>query len=176
MIKYSRAELTLAMLQTVLLIVFFNVLMATVLPSFQLYSGRFSVSVMVVIFLSLFVRNLFLPFFILILLYIHSFFTIEPWAIAGLSALTLCALIGAVRHLLNFRSRVSIAPVTFLGYLLWYFILGLLLSFKTGEFNILVSYLVDGLWSGAILSLFSPFIFIFLDYIWKIKRSAMGVL
>lgn len=176
MIKYSSAELIIAMLQTLVLVVFFNVLMATVLPSFQLYSGRFSVSVMVVIFLSLFVRNLFLPFFILILLYIHSFFTIEPWAMAGISALTLCALIGAVRHLLNFRSRISIAPVTLIGYLIWYLILGLLLSFKTGEFNFFISYLIDGLWSGAVLACISPFIFIFLDYIWKIKRSAMGVL
>jgi hypothetical protein len=173
--KYSNQELAWASIKTIFFLVFCDILLSTFFPSIGIYSGRFSVNVLIVMFISFFINSSFVPYLILIIQWFHSLFTVETWPVGGLAGIILACVIYFLRDVFQLKSRLSIIPVAIAGHVIWYALVGGIIAIKLDRFEFLSQFLIEGLVGGLVLGLISPLIYILLDYIWKIKRSAMGI-
>ncbi len=174
--KYSAQEIILGFLKTAALLIFLEVFTSAVLPAFGIVAFKPAFNVLVVLYLAFKIEVPVLPFLILSVQYIHSFFSIEGWAIGTLTGILVAVTVRHVKDMLNFSTAVSTIIVVQVFQLAWFSIVSFVLCLKMGDFGYFFSLFFKYIPESFILSLLSYHFFLLLDNFWQVnsKRSTMG--
>jgi len=159
---------------TLIILVVLEIVSTAFLPVMGIVRYRLTFYVLIILFMGFKLETPYLPVLILILSYVHSFFSIEGWAMGTLAGVLVCAIISYLRELIHFSSFILTIFVTQIFQIVWILIVSFMVYIQGGEFPYLVAKFWRFIPESIALSLFSPFFFSVLDKIWK--KSGEGIL
>lgn len=161
------------MLITVLILIVLEVLATSLIPVLGFKNFILPFNVGVVLFFGFRFQTPYLPLFILIVQYFHSFFTVEGWEPGTIAGIIVCVLISYLRELIHFSSAAATMIVTQIFQTFWFLVVSGLIYMRMGE----VSYIVDKFWrfipESIILSLLSPFLFVVFEKVWSMSEGGL---
>lgn len=158
---------------TLLVLIIFEIIATAFLPALGITTYRIPFNIMLILFLGFKLESIFLALMILIIQYLHSFFTLEGWALGTVSGVVVCMLISFLRDLLHLSSKLITAVVTQLFQIVWFLITIGLIYLKSGDYHFILAKLWKFIPESIILSILAPYCFSLLDKIWKLKESGM---
>jgi len=159
---------------TILILIVLEIVTTAFLPVMGMTEYRLTFYTLIVLFMGFKLETPYLPLLILTLSFIHSFFSIEGWAMGTLAGVLVCLIISYLRDLIHFSSIGLTIFVTQVFQVIWFLLVSFMVYMQGAEF----SYLVETFWrfvpESIFLSILAPFFFSILDKIWK--RAGEGVL
>lgn len=172
--RLEAKNLFLPLLISGFILILLEIMATTFLPVLGLANYGLSFHILLVLYLGFKLQSPYLAFMILYFQFLHSFFTIEGWEVGTIAGILTCVLISYLRDLVHLSSHVMTILVTFLFQIFWFLLASSIIFLKSGNYSLLVERFWRFLPEGFVLALISPFLFMFLDKIWK--ASSLGVL
>ncbi len=169
--RYTPSDFTVRFLTTVLLLLFFEIIGATVLPSLFSYEYRFFFLGVFCIYIALEIPSSLQPYMLLVLCWIHSIFSVEGWAINCLIALILMVILSVIKDLIQLGTYISRALFYFIGLFIWDFFRVVIISLKSNSFESFAILVTDDLIANLLLALLTPILLLPLMGIWKVYKS-----
>lgn len=161
------------MLITVLILIVLEVLATSLIPVLGVKNFILPFNVGVVLFFGFRFQTPYLPLFILIVQYFHSFFTVEGWEPGTIAGIIVCVLISYLRELIHFSSAAATMIVTQIFQTFWFLVVSGVIYMRMGE----MFYIVDKFWrfvpESIILSLLSPFLFMVFEKVWSMSEGGL---
>lgn len=158
-------------LLTLVLLLVLDVICATFFPLIGFVNFRLPFNILIVLYIGFKLEHPTLAIMIMILQYVHSFFTVESWAMGTTAGIIVWIIVSYVRDLLHFSSKLVTSLVTEVFQLVWFIIVSILVYLKMGN----VDYLLGKFWrfipSSLVISLLAPYFFNLLDRIWRVGRE-----
>lgn len=140
--------------------------------STALFSGigvdlRLPFSILIILYFSFKLQTVYMPLLILLVQFVHNFFSIESWEVGTISGILIYLLISYLKDLVHLTNAVLVIFFVQVFQFLWFLITSFLYYIHLGD----SSYLVQRFWNfipeSLILSFVSPVLFWFLDILWK---------
>ncbi len=160
---------------TLLLLIILEVFMTTLFPIVGLTSFRLPLHVFLVLFLAFNIDTPYISIMILVVMLVHSLFTIESWAIGTATGIFVLIILSYVRGVLHLSAPLVTIVVTEFFLLLWNLISSILIYFRYNNLDIILQRLWVFIPASIILSLLAPLLFGQLTRIWQgrmVKNSA----
>lgn len=173
--RFNLPELSLALLKTLGLLVFLEIVSTSLFPAIGLENIKLAFSVLIVLFLAFKLETPLLPFFILIIQYFHSIFSIEGWATGTVVGIIISLSVRFLKDLLQFSSAISTIIVVQIFQIIWFLLMAFILSLKLSSFEHFLNMFWQFVPESFLLSLLSPLFFNLLDRVWKIGSRGNGV-
>lgn len=173
--KYTLQDIIIGLIKTIILLVILEVISTAALPAMGFTEFKPAFNVLVVLFLAFKLNNPSLPFLILMIQYLHSVFSIEGWAVGTFTGIIISISVKYIKDQLSFSSAISTIIVVQIFQLLWFVLVGLLLSIKLGDFSNLIPFVWGYLPESIFLSLISHHFFKLLDNFWQVDRRSTGM-
>lgn len=158
---------------TVLMLIFLEVVSTALLPVMGFGPYRISFSVLLTLFMAFKLETPYLPFLILIMQYIHSFFSIGGWEPGTIAGVLICVVISYLKNIIHFTSHVVTIVVTEVFQVLWFCIVAALFVMKGADVSIVGERLWRFVPESLLASLMAPLFFSFLDKIWDIPDETV---
>jgi len=158
---------------SVLLLILVEVVTTTILPLAGLSALRFSFFTLLILFLSFYKNSNWIAFYIIILSYVHSIFSVETWflsAFIGVLVSIVVAYFSELIHLSNRLVTMFFVLVFQLGMVLFRSIVFYL---RGNNFEYIFQNFVGHIFEIVILTIISPFVFDLLSVIWVTKSDSM---
>jgi hypothetical protein len=165
--RFSTIGLIKAMLMTLFLLLMLEIFSSTLLPMIGLSGIRLSFNVLIILYLVLRVPITPVPFCILLIQMLHSLFSIEGWALGTIAGVAILMFMNYLKDLIHFSSGLTTMITIQVTQLVWFVIMGLMLSLKLGDFTGIFDMLIRFLPQSIVISIISPFMFNLLDFIWS---------
>lgn len=159
---------------TLILLIFSDILITSLLPALGLRHFNMSIHILIVIFLGFYIQTPYISLLILLIQLVHSLFTVEGWAHGTFTGVVLIMLLNYLKDLLQFRSALFTFLLTFVLQYLWFFIVASLIYFRVGNFEYYSQSFFDILPETLVVSFISPFFFSVLSKIWKVQLGEGG--
>jgi hypothetical protein len=172
--RYEARNMLLPFLITSLILVILEILTTTLLPIFGFVNYALSFHILIVLYMGFKLQTPYLALFILFTQYVHSFFTIEGWEVGTIAGILTCILISYLRDLVHLTSSFLTILVTFFFQIFWFLMVSLIIYMRTGSGALLLDKFWRFLPESIMLALMAPFLFAFLDKVWR--ASSSGVL
>jgi hypothetical protein len=160
---------------TIAMLIFLNILSSTVFPILGFHEFRLPFNILIILFLGFKLETPFTAILILGVQLFQAAFTIEGWAYGTFAGVLLCIVVGFVRDLLNFSTKFSTVIVTQIFQTLWFSVTAVLIYIRTLNIDYIIHKFQNFIPESIIISLLSPYVFGFLDRIWKIKQTGSKV-
>ena len=164
-----------SLLNTLLVLIIFEVISTTFLPLLGLSSYRLPFNILIILFMGFKLDTPYLAVMIFLVQYFHSFFSIEGWAMGTIAGIFVCTTISYLRDLIHFSTAVVTMFVTQMFQLLWFLIVASFIYIQLGEMD----YVLNKLWrfipESIIISLFAPLFFVLMERIWNIGGGGLLV-
>ncbi len=151
---------------TLILLLVTDIVFSSLLPVIGLNDLRFSIHVLIILYLGLRVESPYLALFIFLVEYFHSLFTIEGWAMGTFTGVLICITIGFVKDIIHLRTKFMIFLIVQLFQLAWFLVIGFLIYLKLDNFNYVLTKFFNFIPTSIIISIIAPWIFPLLDRIW----------
>lgn len=161
---------------SLVIMVFFEVIMTTLFPIVGLTYFRLPFHVLLILFLAFNIDTPYISILILLTMLVHSLFTVESWAIGTATGVFLIVILSYVRELIHLGAAITTILVTQVFMLVWNLIASVLIYFKDDNVTLILERFWNFLPASVIISLFSPILFALLSQIWnsRMGRSASG--
>lgn len=161
------------MIITLLIMIVLEVFATSLLPVFGVKHFILPFNIAVILFFGFRFQTQYLPLFILIVQYFHSFFTVEGWEPGTIAGIIVCILISYLRELIHFTSAAATMIVTQIFQTFWFIVVSGLIYMRIGE----VSYIVDKFWrfipESITISLLSPILFMVFEKVWSMSDGEL---
>ncbi len=161
------------MIITVIILIILEVFATSLLPVFGIKHFILPFNIGVILFFGFRFQTPYLPLFILIVQYFHSFFTVEGWEPGTIAGIMVCVLISYLRELIHFSSAAATMIVMQIFQTFWFIVVSGLIYMRMGEFT----YIVDKFWrfipESIILSLLSPLLFMVFEKVWSMSEGGL---
>lgn len=157
----------LALIWTVLLLIVLEIFSTTFLLALGVDQFSLNFVILITLFLAFKVDNTLVAIYILVLQWVHSYFTVQGWAVGTISGVIIYLLVGYIKELLHFSSMVSTMIVTFIAQMVWFAMTFSIIAAKTSGFHLFFTKLFYFLPEGIVLAIISPFFYALLERIWK---------
>ena len=157
------------LLASILVLIFLEIVSTAFLPMVSSY--RIPFYILLTLFMAFRLEMVYLPFLILAIQYIHSFFSVEGWETGTIAGVIVCIVIAYFKDILHFSSYFITVIVTQVSQIVWFGVVALLLYFKGAD----EVFFIDKLWrfipESFIASLISPAFISLFDRIWAISEK-----
>lgn len=164
------------MIITLAILLVFEIVLSTIFPMFGMEVFRLPFSIIIVLYLGFKIENPFLGIYILLLQYVHSFFSIEGWAMGTVTGISIWLIVSYVRELLHFSSKITTAVVTQFFQMLWLAMVLILIYMKSGSSSTYIAAkALRFIPESIIMSIIAPFFFILLDKVWNVKEDGASL-
>jgi uncharacterized membrane protein YvlD (DUF360 family) len=141
--------------------------LSSLIPILGIFEYRLPFNILIVLYLSFRLETPFLPVFVLLIQYVHSFFSIEGWAMGTLAGTLVCIFCNYLRELIHLNSVPVTILTTQLFQLIWFGIVSAMIYMKTGGTQYIVIKFSRFLPESILMSLIAPFLFNFLEKVWR---------
>lgn len=158
---------------TVIILVLTDILFSTIFPLIGLMDFRFSLNMLIVLYLGFKLDHPFLAILVFVIQYFHSLFTIEGWAMGTFSGVLVCIIIGIVREIIHFNSKFMVILIVQIFQIVWFVIMAGMVYLKLGDTHYVLVKLMNFIPASVALSLLSPFFFSLFDRIWRVQADQM---
>lgn len=160
-------DLILATLFTLIILTVMEILTTSFVPSLGITKYRFSIHIIIILYLSLKLENPYLGAIIFFTQYTHSLFSVEGWAIGTFVGIIISIIISHLKDFIHLSNFVVIIFVTQIFMLIWFGLSSSLLLIHIDDGELIMDRFWHFLVESFILSLLAPFIFRFMDKIWR---------
>ena len=161
------------LLASMLVLIFLEIFSTAILPAFGIEAYKIPFHILLTLFMAFKLETVYLPFLILIMQYVHSFFSIEGWEMGTIAGVFVCILIAYFKDILHFSSYLITVVVTQISQAVWFGIVSLILYFKGAD----ITFFVDKFWrfipESIVASLIAPIFFSLFDKIWNISEKTV---
>lgn len=152
---------------TLLMLIGLEIFSSTIMPLIGMSGMRLSFNVLIILYLVMRVPITPIPFCIMLIQMLHSLFSVEGWALGTIAAIIILMFMNYLKDLIHFSSGLTTMITIQVSQLVWFVIMGVMMSLKFGDFSGLFDMLIRFLPQSIILSIISPFMFNILDLIWS---------
>ncbi|MFW5887241.1 MAG: hypothetical protein ACOCUH_00405 [Bacteriovoracia bacterium] len=161
---------------TIFFLIALDLIFSSLFLGLGISNYRFFFEILIIIFLGLRFNSALLPFSIFAMMYVHSAFSAEGWEMGTIAGIVVCAVLGFLKDLLHVSGKISTMIMVQICQLLWFFVVSVIFCFKIGDFGLFFSKFIQYLPESLVMSFISPFLFDFLNKIWRYKpeSSATG--
>ena len=166
-------ELLISVALTLALLLALEVVGTTFLPLFGLVKYRLPFNVLLALFLAFRVNSPFVAIMIMILQYLHSFFSIEGWGMGTLIGVIVAILISYLRELIHFTTHLSTILVTQAFQVVLFLIFAFFMYVKMDNWSYLFDRTFSFVFESFAVSLMAPFFFAFLDRVWHVDKRTI---
>lgn len=147
-------------------LVVFNVITTALFPAIGFERLRIPFYVLIILFMGFKLDTPFLGAFIFIVMYVHSFFTVEGWEIGTISGILTCSSIARLRNIIHLSGAGFVMGTVFVFQVVWFLISSVLFFVKLNSWSYLIDKFFIFIPESLILSVLSPLLFHLLDKIW----------
>lgn len=173
--KSEIKDIILPFFLSLLVLIFLEIFGTTMMPIIGLQNYMIPFHVLIVLYLGFKLQTPYISILILIVQYVHSFFTVSGWEVGTIAGILICVLISYLRELLHFTSAIMTIFVTQLFQTVWFVLVSGLLLLREVEYSFIVEKFWRFLPESLIMSLLAPFIFALLDRVWRVSSNgALG--
>lgn len=169
--KYQLKNILPSLILTILILILLEVISSAFLPLIGLTKYRVPFNVLIVLFIGFKVEAPYQAILIFIIQYLHSFFSIEGWAMGTIAGVCITLIISYLKDLIHFTSAGATIVVTQIFQTVWFLIVSIFIYIQTNSFN----YILDKFWrfipESILISLLAPFVFTVLDRIWNVPEG-----
>jgi hypothetical protein len=165
--RFSSIGLIKAMMLTIVLLMGLEIFSSTIMPMIGMSGIRLSFNVLIILYLVMRVPITPIPFCIMLIQMLHSLFSVEGWALGTIAGIVILMLMNYLKDLIHFSSGITTMITIQLTQLVWFIIMGIMMSLKFGDFSGIFDMLIRFLPQSIILSFISPIMFNLLDFIWS---------
>ena len=155
---------------TIFLLILGEIFTSTVFPLVGLQFFRLHFNILLVLYLCFKQDHPILPIAIFIIQYVHSFFTIEGWAIGTFAGVAIGMVVGRLKDTIHLSSYTITVFFMQVFQLLWFGFTSLLAYLKFNRADVLVDRFWQYLPESVCLSFISPQLFNLLDKLWRPKN------
>jgi hypothetical protein len=160
---------------TLLLLMLLEVFATTLFPFLGVSTYRLRVDILIILFLSFRLESPFIAILIFMVQYVHSFFSIDLWALGTFTGILVSVVSSYLRSMLQFSSAVITVFLVQLFQILWFLIESLVIYIRFDNWH----YVIDKFWrfipESLVISCLAPFFFILLEKVWKFSdRNLLG--
>ncbi|HLT22298.1 MAG TPA: hypothetical protein VKZ84_02605 [Bacteriovoracaceae bacterium] len=174
--KMKLSQIIVALLMTVGLLVGLEIVTATLLPLFNWYDYRLTFHVLIIIFLAIRLDTPLTPWMILVLQLIHSAFSVEGWAIGTFAGIIILLSANYLKEVLHLTTALMTMITVQLFQIIWFVTVTTIICLKISDFSKFGMVLWSFVPGSFILSFIAPFLFWFLEKIWRgSSESSHGV-
>ena len=156
---------------SLLILTLLEIISTTILPIIGLVSYRLPFHILLSLYIAFKLETIYLPLIILIIHYIHSFFSIEGWEIGTITGVFICFIISYLRNIVHLSSYITTSIVIQIFHVLWMSIVGLLLYSKGVDLTFFAQKLWRFIPESISMSLIAPIAFSLLDKIWHVPNK-----
>ena len=156
---------------TTLLLVFLQIVSTAVLPVIGLSKFRLPFNILIILFLAFKLENPFLALLIFAFQYVHSFFSIEGWAMGTFAGIIVSMIVGYLKDVIHFSSIFLTILVTEIFQFIWFLVISTLIYMQVGNWDYIFEKLTRFIPESLVISLLAPLIFSFLDRVWKVDNQ-----
>lgn len=165
MVNFKK-EITPLLLSCIILI-FFEIISTTIFPIIGIDNVRIPFHVLIILYMGFKLETAWLGILIFVVMFTHSFFTIEGWEMGAIAGIITCTSISYLRDVIHLSS-VSLTMITVqIFQMVWFFIVALLIYIQIDGWG----YIVQKFWrfipESILISILAPFAFNLLDKIWN---------
>ena len=157
------------LLASILVLIFLEIASTAFLPVFGSYRVPFYI--LLTLFMAFRLETVYLPFLILVVQYVHSFFSVEGWEMGTIAGIIVCIIIAYFKDILHFSSYFITVIVTQLSQIVWFGVVASLLYLKGAD----GAFFIDKLWrfipESLVASLMAPIFISLFDKIWNISEK-----
>ncbi len=165
--QLSKKKLVHPLIVTLVILILFEIISSSVFPMLGVIKYRPAFSLILILYLGFKVESPFVALQILIIEYVHSFFTIDGWAMGTFAGIVICMIISYTKDLVHFSSFVITSVVVEIFQVVWFVIVSLLIYLKTSNFEIIIDKFWRFIPESLLIAILAPYFFILLDKIWK---------
>lgn len=160
---------------TSLLLIIFEILMASIFPALGMKSFKLPFNVLFILFIGFYFNSAYSPLLIMLIEIVHSAFSIENWGQGTIAGLVVCFVISYVKELLHFESKLITIFIVQIFMICWFIVTSLFLYIQTSSIIMVWNRFLVFIPESLVLSLMSPFVFSLLRKIWKRSETSEGV-
>lgn len=161
------------MFLTLLLLVFLEIISATVFPLLGIINYQIPFNILIVLYLCFKLDGPYVAVLILIVQYFHSLFSIEGWAIGTIIGVVISRIIYFFREAVQFFSFPIVIVVVEASLILWFILSSLFIYFQRNSFGPIL----DKFWifipESILASIIAPLLFFVLERIWKQEEAQL---
>lgn len=162
-------------LLTLVILSLLEILVTSILPIFGLEQFKLPFHVVVILYLCFKIENLYLPIMIILVEFVHGFFSIEGWEIGTVCGVMIYFLILFLKDLINLTSSIMIIFLVGIFQLMWFLFSSILYYIQLGDFQYLFQRFWNFLPESLLVSICAPLLFTLLDVIWsRVRKDGIG--
>ena len=155
------------------MLIVLEVMTTVLLPIIGPMKYRIPFNILIILYFGFKLETPYLPVMVLIVQYVHSFFSVEGWAAGTIAGVVICMAISYLRDMIHFYSALMTILVTQIFQTVWFLIVSFLIYIRTNNMD----YIIDKFWrfipESIVISLVAPFFFAIFDKICKFPDSDM---
>jgi len=161
------------MLITILLLMALEIFSTALFPVIGGYKYRLPFNILVILFLGFKLETPFIGMMILMIQWLHSYFSVDGWAQGTLAGIFVCMIISYLRELIHFNSIWMTMLITQVFQLLYFLIVFGMFYLKNGDLTFLLGRFERFIPESIVISLLAPFLFFVLDKVWHAKEDSL---
>lgn len=151
-----------------MLLVVLEIVSSALLPSLGIMRYRIPFNILLVIYLGFKIQAGSLPILVFLIQYLHSFFSVEGWAIGTFTGIVVAILVTVLKDILHISNLAMTIIVSLFFQIVWFIISLMLFYMKFGDGSLILEKLWRFIPESIFLSLIAPPLFYLLDRIWRI--------
>lgn len=165
--KLKLSQILISLGLTIALLLGLEVVTATLLPALDWHNYRLTFHVLVIIFMAIRLDSPLTPWMILVLQLVHSAFSIEGWAIGTFAGVIVLLSANYLKDLLHLTNALMTMITAQLFQVIWFVTVTIIICLKISDFTKFGMILWSFVPGSIILSIIAPFLFWFLEKIWR---------
>lgn len=170
--KMKFSQILIALLMTAALLIGLEVVTATLLPLLNWHEYRLTFHVLIIIFMAIRLHTPLTPWMILVLQLVHSAFSVEGWAIGTFAGIIVLLSANYLKEVLHLTTAFMTMITVQLFQIIWFVTVTSIICLKISDFSKFGMVLWSFVPGSFVLSFISPFLFWFLEKIWRASSES----
>jgi hypothetical protein len=171
------SRLIFSLIVTLLILIAFEIATSAFLPAIGWRESRLAFNVVVILFMAMRLNSSLLPWFVLVLQFVHSAFSIEGWALGTVVGILVSLSASYLKEVMQFGSAIATMVTVQIFQMAWYVTTISIICLKLGSFETFSMMFWNVIPGTFFLSLISPLIFNLLNKVWplEVQVNRMGM-
>lgn len=170
--RLSISQTLFSFAMTLLLLIGFEIVTATILPAFGWKEYRLTFNVLIILFLAIRLNSASVPWMILGLQVLHSIFSVEGWALGTLAGVIVMISANYLKELLHLTTAFMTMLIVQFFQVIWFVTVSVIICLKISDFSKFGMIVWSFIPGSILLSLISPMLFWLLGTIWRVPSDS----